>query len=448
MPNRLSRRGVLSAAALAAASSSASSARAAETPGELARNVVDLGTVDVLVCGGGPSGVAAAAMAARGGARTLLVERYGRLGGMATLAAVHPLLGRVKSPFVGEVVKRLGGTGVDFERIDLHYADLLQQAGADLLLHAWMACATVEDGAVRGATFLAKDGLLRARAAVTVDATGDGDVAASAGAPFEQGRPGDKLVQPMSIMYRISGVGEKAFCCGSEEAARKLKIGGKTWEQIVAEGQKAGELPATISVIRTYACPRRGDRGVNATQVNGVDGTRARDLTRAELEGRRQAAAVLEFLRKHAPGYENAYLSLMPAVVGVRETRRVLGVEYLDRKDLIAGRRRDDAVVREANFVIDIHNPAGGGQAEGLAARVKPYDIPYGCLVPKTLDGLLLAGRCISGSHDAHASYRVQCIAMAIGAAAGAAAALAARGKTPPRRLAPADVRKALNLGS
>jgi len=208
-------------------------------------------------------------------------------------------------------------------------------------------------------------------------------------------------------------------------------------------GQRSGELAATIGVIRIYRSSRPGFRVINATQVNGVDGTKPSDLTRAELEGRRQAFQVLDFLRKHAPGYEKACITEMPAAIGVRETRRVLGEAYLTREDLIAGRRWPDAVVRSASFPIDIHNPAGSGQAEGAkekaaqggAAHVKPYDIPYGCLVPKKIDGLVMAGRCISGSHDAHASYRVQCIAMAVGAAAGVAAALAVKKSVQPRQV-------------
>jgi hypothetical protein len=159
---------------------------------------------------------------------------------------------------------------------------------------------------------------------------------------------------------------------------------------------------------------------------------------------------VLDFLRRHAPGYERAYVAVMPAVVGVRETRRFLGRAYLTREDLIAGKEWPDAVVWKAAFPIDIHNPAGSGQAEGqaqgvqgLAASVRPYEIPYGCLVPRDTPGLLMAGRAISGSHDAHASYRVQCIAMAIGAAAGAAAAVAVRERTPPAEI---DVRAVQKL--
>ena len=242
-----------------------------------------------------------------------------------------------------------------------------------------------------------------------VDATGDGDVAFSAGAPFEQGRPSDGLVQPMSIMYRIAGVDEtKGFSCGSEQEARTVRVPEGTWEEVVTRGQQTGELATTIGVVRLYRTQCPGERIVNATQVNAVDGTNVDDLTRAELEGRRQAYQVLDFVRKHAPGFEHAEIVMMPAVVGVRETRRFLGRAYLTRADLIQGRKWPNAVVRNASFPIDIHNPAGSGQAEGhehsvqgTAAKVRPYDIPYSGLIPRETDGLLLAGCCISGSHDA-----------------------------------------------
>jgi hypothetical protein len=289
--------------------------------------------------------------------------------------------------------------------------------------------------------------VIQIEAGVTVDATGDGDVAFLAGAAFEQGRPGDGRVQPVSIMYRIGGVDTAVgLLCGSEEQAHKVHVPEGTWHDVVNKAHAAGELPASIGVIRIYRAAYPGERIINATQVNGIDGTCVDDLTQAELEGRKQAYQVLEFLRRHAPGHEQAYISAMPAAIGVRETRRFVGLHCLTRQDLVSGRTWPDGIVRSANFVIDIHNPTGGGQAEGFAAKVKPYDIPYGCLVPKKIDGLLLAGRCISGSHDAHASYRVQCIAMATGAAAGAAAAQAARQKVQPRAVDVADVQTALGF--
>lgn len=443
--------GVLAASCAGTAASAEPPAAAPQDLNPVAGAALETRRVDVLVCGGGPAGVAAAVLAARQGAKVLLAERYGRLGGMAVQGLVGPLMGRSDSPFVAEVLRRIGGRQADPNRLDLEYAALVQESGAESLLHAWAVAAIREGQRVTGATLLTKGGPLPVRAAVTVDATGDGDVALSAGAAFEQGRPGDGLVQPVSIMYRLAGVDEtRALACGSEQEARKIKVPEGTWEEVVTRGQQTGELAATIGVIRLYRTQRPGERIVNATQVNAVDGTNADDLTRAELDGRRQAYQVLDFLHQHAPGYEAAHIALMPAVVGVRETRRFLGRAYLTRDDLLAGKSWPDAVVRQASFPIDIHNPAGSGQAEGqtqgvqgAAAAVKPYDIPYGCLVPRDTDGLLLAGRCISGSHDAHASYRVQCIALAIGAAAGAAAAVAAQGAISP---AAADVQSVQKL--
>jgi len=409
---------------------------------------------DVLVCGGGPAGVAAAIMAARQNVKVLLIERYGRLGGAAVQARVSPLMGNVKSDFVDDVLKQIGGRKPNLEQLDIQYAAMVQKAGGDILLHAWAADVLTEGICVTGVKLLTKGGAIPVKAAVTVDATGDGDIAAMAGAEFEKGRPGDALMQPASVMFTIENVDERrALLCDSEEQARFIRVPEGTWEKVVTAGQAAGELPPTVGVIRIYEADTPGKRVINATQVNKIDGTNADDLTRAELEGRTQAYQVLAFLKKHAPGYENSYVCNMPAIVGVRETRRILGTAYLTKDDLINGRKWPDAIVKNARFSIDIHDPAGSGQVEGKTAgiqgrslKVKPYDIPYGCLVPRKIDGLLVAGRCISGSHEAFASYRVQCIALATGAAAGAAAAVAAKKNLQPRNVDPAEVQKILGI--
>ncbi len=401
--------------------------------------------VDVLVVGGGPAGFAAALAASRAGASTLLIERSGRLGGMATNALVSPFLGMVKGKFVNDIIDRLGGRQVDPSTLDLNYADMLVQDKAQILLHTCATNAIMDGDRVTGCSAFTKQGRFDISAAVTIDASGDGDIAYSAGVPFEQGRPGDGLTQPVSIMFRIGGVEPSPLLCGSEGEAAALTLPAGTWEQIVERGMREGELPENVGVIRTYATRRPSEVTVNATQVNYIDGTSPDDLTKAELEGRRQAHIVTEFLRKHAPGYENCFISEMPAVIGVRETRRFLGCDYLTRADLLEGRKRPDAVVEDALFVIDIHNPDGPGQSEGSAVECRPYDIPYGCLVPREIDGLLLAGRCISGSHDAHASYRVMTICLGIGAAAGAAAAIAARRRISPRQVKPEEIRAAIN---
>ena len=275
------------------------------------------------------------------------------------------------------------------------------------------------------------------KAKVVIDATGNGVVAAAAGVPYEEGRAGDGLVQPMSIMFTVGGFDPKRrFLCYSEEDARSKRciVAGRTWENIVQEEIAAGRLPPEVGVIRLYPGKTKDLAVVNATQVNGLFGSRSADLTKAEIATRKQAAQIVEVMRRHLPGYKNVRISDMPAVVGVRETRRFEGVDRLTTEDVLSGRRREDAVARRCSFVMDIHNPAGAGQAHGHdkavtggARRVKPYDIPYGALVPKKIDGLLFCGRCISATHEALASCRVMGNAMATGVGAGAAAAEAVK---------------------
>lgn len=399
--------------------------------------------VDVLVCGGGPAGIAAAMMAARQGCTTLLVERYGRLGGMAVQALVGPLMGRVQSAWVDRIVDRIGGRNVDYEFIDLAYAELLAEAGAEYLLHAPVLAPVCNGNRVTGVSLLTKQGAIDVAAKITVDATGDGDIAFAAGAAYDQGRAAgpswdaDGLCQPMSIMFRVSGVVHEETM-EAHGGRRDYRFpDGRSWNEITRDAHANGELPPTVGFIRTYLSRREDQRVINATQVNGLDGTNARDLTKAEIDARRQVHAVVEFLRKRAPGFQSAYVSAMPAVIGVRETRRIRGLACLTLQDLVEGKESEAAVVRGVSYPVDIHNPAGIGQAIGFLPgndpQVQPYDIPYGCLVPESVDGLLVAGRCISGSHEAMASYRVQVIAMATGIAAGTAAALAARAGMQPR---------------
>ena len=320
-------------------------------------------------------------------------------------------MGGVESRIVREVTQALGGCTVDFQKADLQLYDLLAAKGVEILLHAPVVDVQREAGKLNGVILNCREGNRSLTARTVIDATGDGEVAFRAGVPFETGRESDGLTQPMSIMYTIGNIDPaRRFLCCSEEQARQVMVNGRTWEEIVMEARSLGELPESVGVIRLYTSRRADENIVNATQVNFLNGTLSADLTRAEIEGRRQAFGILEFLRLTLPGYENACISGMPAA-------------------------------------IDIHNPAGCGQAAGhdvnvvgTAERGKPYDIPYGVLVPRRLNGLLLAGRCISASHEALASCRVMCIAMALGAAAGAAAAYAIHHNCEVRDVPPAEL--------
>lgn len=401
---------------------------------------------DVIIVGGGVSAVMAAIASAGEGARTLLIERSGRLGGAGTTNMVQPYMGwsGCRDPRITAVLQRFAGENAKLH--DLVLAEEVLGAGAELLLHTWCIGPIMDGDRVAGVRVLNKGGEQRFHARIVIDGSGDGDLAAGAGVPFSLGRDGDGLLQPMTIMYEVGGVTSGAFCCPSEEAARTITLPGGTWHDVVMAGRQRGDLPEKVGVIRLYHAPLPGRRIVNATQINFVNGLSAEDLTLAEVQGRQQARLVTAFLRAHAPGYEDCHIAEMPAAVGVRETRRFHGLETMTIARMASGDRLPDAIVREVCFPVDIHNPNGVGQAAGKAAKLPPYDIPYGCLVPVNRDGLLLTGRIISGTHEAHASYRVQQITMAIGLAAGTAAGLCIRTGCQPRALPVAAIQQRLGL--
>ncbi len=412
---------------------------------------------EVAVCGGGPAGIAAALVAATAGRRTLLIEQTGRLGGMGTNGMVNQFKVPSNPPVLPSLLAGVRGHENDGEFLDLLYADCVIGSGAELILHAAVFDAIVEPVAgrvtVRGVRVASPSGPLEIAADRVVDATGDGTVACLAGAPFEMGRERDGLMQPTTIMFRVSGV-DHARSMEANGGRSRYRFPEGSWNHVAMAARERGELPWNIGMVRTYEADRESDRYVNATQTNFIDATNLFDLTRAEIEGRRQILPVMEFLRRHAPGFENAYVAAVAGRVGVRETRRFHGLVRLTREDCLRGRRWPDAIVTGCWATLDVHNPAGPGQAEGVSyehpagrdPRPEPYDIPYRCLVPVETDGLLLAGRCISGDHHAHASYRMQGICMGTGAAAGFAAAESIRQNVQPRQLDIAPVQTKLGL--
>jgi len=418
---------------------------------------------DVLVVGGGPSGLGAAIGAAGAGARVVLVERYGFLGGNATAALVMPLTSfhahRNQVPdlentalfptdqgpgdpvvagafrtFVSRLVSEGGAlkpgdrTGYtvpfDPEILKLVAIELLDEAGVQLLLHAF-ASGVVGRERVDGVVFETKSGPIVIRARVVVDCTGDGDIAAAAGAPYEIGRDADGLVQPMTLMFRMAEFEREAFAAYVREHPDQWRGVHGLWD-LVERATEAGELDLPREDILFFGTPHPREVSINSTRVTGVLGTNVWDLTRAELEGRRQYRQLVAFLRRWVPGFERSYAIQTGVNIGVRETRRITGLYRLTGKDIMAARKFDDAIARGA-YPIDIHNPEGRGT---ILERVPPgeaYDIPLRCLVPRRVDNVLVAGRCISGTHVAHSSYRVMPTSMATGQAAGVCAAVAAR---------------------
>lgn len=402
----------------------------------------------VLVVGGGPAGVGAALAAAAEGARTMLVERHGMLGGMWTAGLVNPFFEAQRAGWiVALLIERLQAEGAwgrwrdsftfDPEAMRRVLEQMLQDAGVGFLYHTLCAETLVEDGRVRGVVIESKAGREAVLADVVVDCTGDGDVAARGGAPFELGRDVDGLMQPMSLMFEIDGVGEfhqqsgpQLFDLMTEALARA----GLTYE---LPFPRAGYVPWVITL------PRPGAAAVQLTHVYRLNALKPDEVTRGTVAARRQAAQAVEILR-HVPGLEGIRLAQTGAHIGVRESRRILGHYQLCLDDLARGARFEDAVA-VCGFGVDIHEPApGAGIPSGHGARMQPYEIPYRCLVPREVSGLLVAGRCISGTHEAHASYRVTGTCMATGQAAGLAAAWSAERGTTPDRLSGSALRQAL----
>jgi hypothetical protein len=293
----------------------------------------------------------------------------------------------------------------------------------------------IKDGdALTGLVVSRKDGMGVIESKKFIDATGDGDVAAFCGAPWEMGRTKDGLSQPVTLMYVLKDVDDsRALCCYGEED--NVQYNGERFLDFTARCCEQGILPKNCSSVRLYPTVNPGERLVNTTQCNYINPLCTEDLVKAEIVLRKQIDEITDFLRKYVAGYENCNVKFSADTMGVRESRRVMGEYVLSVEDLRVGRRFEDVIVHKANFTVDIHNPDGGGQAEGLAEVVHPYDIPYRCLVPKNVENLLVTGRCISATHEAMASFRIMSVCMALGEAAGIAASIAAEQDVTPRQL-------------
>ena len=306
-----------------------------------------------------------------------------------------------------------------------------------------------ESGATlsRLASFAAARGLCAVRARCVIDCTGNGDVAAAAGCSFDIGRSGDGRLQPMTLEFALDNVDADAITVWGGSDPIKIpggEFGGMEFRELCKLKNREGELPENVTIVRLHHALRPDVRIVNATQENNADPLDPAAVAGAELSLRAQIGVCAAFLRKYIPGYENCRVTDSADTVGVRESRRIKGMDSVCDADVENGRMREDAVVHNAWFLIDIHNPAGGGQAEGHSHPAQPYDIPYGALVPCDAGGLLVAGRCISGTHRAHASYRVMSICMSMGEAAGVAAAIAAERRVDPADIPAEDIRAEL----
>ncbi len=408
---------------------------------------------DLIIIGAGPAGIAAALAAARSGIDTLLVERYGCVGGGMTSMYIRPFLGSVTNINIGREIEQNVNVYCDrmsnVEAAKYALTKMLHDAGVKVVLQASLSSVKTENRRIKSIEITTQSGSIELTAKQFTDASGDGVLAAMAGCKVEVGRSEDGLMQPTSIMFTIEGIEPwQELTCQHEEHYQDLGDG-REYLDLCHKACASGELPSTVNIVRLYKTGHPGERMVNATQLNKVNPLNPENLFESEFLLREQIHSVVSFLRNNIPGMANIRVNGSSTTLGIRESRRVIGDYVLTAEDLIAGKKFDDAIVHDACFPLDIHNPAGPGQAvdeEGCPKVARPYDIPYRCLTPLDFDNLLVAGRCISGTHEAHSSYRVMRICMAIGDAAGHAAELAISGSNNTRDINIKQLQSRVNI--
>lgn len=413
---------------------------------EAGRDVQIVGEYDVIVCGGGPAGIAAAVSSSRHGAKTALIEVGGCLGGIWTSGLMPWVIdGGNKSGLMSEIdsllkVKELPISGTpprsayDVELTKYRLEQFCLGTGIKVRLHTRVSAAICENRNIKYVITESKSGREAWSARVFVDATGDGDLAALSGCSFDYGRP-DFLgeAQPMSFVCMVTGIHLDEimqFVNGADPS--------KDWaaSKVALKNRLESE-----GVSPSYSCPTifhvYDDLFiVMANHQYGVCSYNADDITRATIEGRDEVFRIISALRRSGEPWKNLKIVATSSHIGVREGRRIHGLYTLTKEDLERGAEFPDAVCR-VTFCVDIHS-TNSSRRKGLGnggVKVKPYDIPLRSLVAKDVSNLMLAGRCISGDFFAHASYRVTGNAVPTGEAAGRTAALAAIRNVKPSEL-------------
>lgn len=420
-------------------------------PGEVA--LVD--ECDVLVVGGGPGGIGAAVAAGRCGAKTVLSEKGGFLGGMASQGEVSPFMPNQLS---GEdldrgiftewrqAINRLDRVAESnvFDPLSARFAAdaLCREAGVRVLFHHFFSHAEVENGGIRAVVFWGKGGPVAIKAKLVIDASGDGDVAQSAGCDFEYGNDSGNC-QPMSVCFKLRL--DPQDYPPEHRGKKAIELSDMIVPQFQAAYQKARKEGRTSNVredILTFPTVWDDVIHFNSTRIIGKSAVNARDLSDAEIEGRKQVLELIEILRE-LPLYRHCRLFSLATHIGIRESRRVLGRAYVKREDFEQARKFPDAIAR-VTYNIDIHSPDGEGTELIELTPGDWYEIPYGCIVPQSIRNLLMACRAISADHAIHSSLRIMAPVCSIGQAAGTAAALCAKRNVPPEELDGTELRSLL----
>ncbi|MBP2073220.1 FAD-dependent oxidoreductase [Thermoanaerobacterium butyriciformans] len=417
---------------------------------------------DVVVIGGGVSGTIAAIAAARNGVKTLIIEQYGFLGGALTNMGVGPMMtfhagtkqviNGIPQEVVDNLIKNGGSPGhvldttgfvstvTPFNAEIMKYVlqKMVIESGAEILYHSFLTNVELDGAYIKAIHIANKSGIERVEANVFIDATGDADLAVKCGIDYILGRQGDNLTQPMTMNVRIGNVNiadvkeymeenPKEFTMVDIEkikTSKRLMVNG--FYSILREARINGEINFERDMVLFFETDIPGEVIVNMTRVQKLNGADINDLTMGEMYGREQAFEVYNFMKKHIPGFQKAYLISTGPQIGVRETRKIIGEYVLTAEDLITSKHFDDCIAI-GGYPIDIHSPDGDKTTYMSLEKDNTYEIPFRSLYSKKVNNLLVSGRCISSTHEANAAIRVSPIAMATGQAAGTAAYVAVK---------------------
>lgn len=383
---------------------------------------------DVVVCGGGIAGVMSAVSAAREGKNVIIIEKYGYFGGMACSALVYPFMRDTQMPDkkpanaglyfeMLEKVYELGGSDAPHSR---HFLDeylkialdrMISEAGVKVLFHSRLCGAAAEDGRITSVSVATVSGMREIKGRMFIDATGNADLCAFAGFPFELGRESDGLCQPMTLCFRILNVDMERF--DPKEAQSKYK-----------EFRQKGKIKNPREDILYFRYPINGVLHLNTTRVSGKNPTSVEEVSAAEMELREQMLEMVRFLRENVAGMENCELISSGTEAGIRESRRIVGRVKITAEDLCSAKKFEDSIAR-GTYEIDLHNPTGGGTTHIGVPKNDYYTIPYRAMLPVCAKNLIVAGRTISATHEATAAIRIMPICACMGQAAGIATAIA-----------------------
>jgi len=428
--------------------------------------------VDVLVVGAGPAGIGAAICAARNGAKTFVFDSAGCVGGQATNGLVGPFMTVYDAKSEKQIIKgifeeivdrmiKIGGAihpsevrsgssragfylighdhvgPFDHEALKIVASDMILEAGAELLLHTQFVDVLMEDDKIAGVIIANKDGMSIIRAKIIIDCTGDADVAARSGVKYELGRVEDGNMQPATLFFRVCNVDTERLTAHIKEHEDEIRPFYGPFSWLIREKQEEwGDVPR--AEVCLFESPEPGEYRLNVTRILDIDGTKAEDLTKAELEGLKQVHKVFDFMKKHAVGFENAKFMGTASTIGIRETRHIEGLYKLTVDDVKNCRVPEDTIAVMATNM-DTHNKNDPGGTYYTLENGPYFGVPYPCLVAKGVNNLLVAGRAISADAMAGAAIRMIPCCLVFGQAAGTAAAHAIKDNKLPAEV---DVKK------